>query len=290
VRRFGKGDGRQVKDLGWRLTGSADLYGDDGRSAYNSINFVTCHDGFTLRDLVSYNGKHNEANLEDNRDGANDNNSWNCGVEGETDDPQIIRLRKQLIKNYVCMLLFSSGTPMVLGGDEFMRTQRGNNNAYCQDSGISWFHWEDAKKNEDIFEFFRKAITFEKTHAILQSRKFFFGKDLDNDHVPEITWFGKDGAAPSWDDTELRTLCYQLDEREEGIARSACHLFFILNSHREMQYVRLPGLSDGQRWHRVIDTSLNPGEDFLEEGKEIRIDPPDHYLANGRSTVVLIGK
>jgi isoamylase len=290
VRRFGRGDGGQVKDLGWRVTGSADLYGDDGRSAYNSINFVTCHDGFTLHDLVSYNVKHNEANLEDNRDGTDDNTSWNGGAEGETVDPNLLRLRKQRIKNFLCLLLFSSGTPMILGGDEFMRTQRGNNNAYCQDNEISWFHWEDLKKNEDVFEFFRKAIAFEKNHAVLQSRKFFFGRDLDNDHVPEITWFGKDGAAPSWDNPELRTLSYQLDEKEKGSDRPACHLFFILNCHWEVQYVRLPGLPDGQRWHRVIDTSLNPGEDFLEEGKEIRIDPADHYLANGRSTVVLIGK
>jgi len=290
LRRFGKGDGGQVKDLGWRLTGSPDLYGDDGRSAYNSINFVTCHDGFTLNDLVSYDDKHNEANLEDNRDGTNDNNSWNCGVEGETDDPRIIHLRKQLIKNNVCTLLFSSGTPMILGGDEFMRTQRGNNNAYCQDNEISWFHWDDVKKNGDLFDFFKKAIAFEKNYTILQSRKFFFGKDLDNDHIPEMTWFGKDLSAPSWDDPELRTLSYQLDGRDEGVDRAAYPLFFILNSDRDLQYVQLPALTDGQRWHRVIDTSLKRGDDFLEDGKEIRIDPPDHYLANGRSTVVLLGR
>ena len=179
---------------------------------------------------------------------------------------------------------------MILGGDEFMRTQRGNNNAYCQDNEISWFHWGNLKKNEEFWEFFRKAIAFEKAHAVLQSRKFFFGNDLDNDHVPEMTWFGQNGSAPSWDDPELRTLSYQLDERGERGDHNACHLFFILNSHPELQYIRLPVLNDGRRWHRVIDTSLNSGEDFLEEGQEIRIDPPDHYLANGRSTVVLIGK
>ncbi|MDD1744918.1 MAG: glycogen debranching protein GlgX, partial [Candidatus Methanoperedens sp.] len=128
TRKFFKGDAGQLRDMGWRMTGSADLYKDDGRSAYNSINFITCHDGFTLNDLVSYNYKHNEANLEHNNDGTNDNNSWDCGVEGETDDLNIIRLRKQLVKNHICCLLFSSGTPMVLGGDEFLRTQKGNNN------------------------------------------------------------------------------------------------------------------------------------------------------------------
>lgn len=290
VRRFGKGDAGQIKDMGWRLTGSADLYADDGRSAYNSINFVTCHDGFTMGDLVSYNTKQNEANGENNRDGTNDNNSWNFGAEGETDDPEILRLRRQLIKNYACFLLFSSGTPMILGGDEFMRTQRGNNNAYCQDNEISWFDWRDVKKNEEILEFFKKTIAFEQRHTILQSRKFFFGTDLDEDCVPEITWFGKDLSSPSWDDPELRTLCYRLDGRDGGSDAIDYHLFFIMNADPNRQFVRLPPLDTGKTWYRVIDTSLLGGEDFLEEGKEIRIDPPDHYLVNPRSTVVLIGR
>jgi glycogen operon protein len=290
MRRFGKGDGGQVRDLGWRLTGSADLYGDDGRSAYNSINFITCHDGFTLNDLVSYNSKHNEANLENNQDGSNDNNSWNCGVEGETDDLNISHLRKQLIKNYVCYLLYSSGTPMLLGGDECMRTQKGNNNAYCQDNEMSWFHWEDAERNLDIFNFFKKAIAFEKRYPVLQRRKFFLGKDLDANHIPDISWFGKDLERPIWDDPELRTLCYQLDGSEERSELGHYQLFFILNADFRLQIVRLPELPGGQKWYRVIDTSLKEGEDFLDTGKEIRIDPPDHYLANPRSTVVLIGK
>jgi isoamylase len=290
VRRFGKGDGGQARDLGWRLTGSADLYGDDGRSAYNSINFITCHDGFTLNDLVSYNSKHNEANLENNQDGSSDNNSWNCGVEGETEDLNIIQLRRQLIKNYVCYLLYSSGTPMILGGDECMRTQKGNNNAYCQDNEMSWFHWEDVRKNSDILNFFKKAIAFEKRYPILQRRKFLLGKDLDADHIPDITWFGKDLERLLWDDPELRTLCYQLDGSEERSELGHYQLFFILNADFRLQSIRLPTLPDGQKWNRVIDTSLKEGEDFLDTGKEIRIDPPDHYLANPRSTVVLIGK
>jgi len=136
VRKFVKGEPGQLADLGWRLTGSADLYGDDGRSAWNSVNFVTCHDGFTLADLVSYDGKHNERNGEENRDGADDNHSWNCGVEGPTEDPAVAQLRRQQAKNFACALLFASGTPMMLGGDEFLRTQQGNNNAYCQDNEI----------------------------------------------------------------------------------------------------------------------------------------------------------
>lgn len=290
IRKFGKGDRGQVKDLGWRLTGSADLYGEDGRSAYNSINFITCHDGFTLNDLVSYNNKHNEANLEDNRDGTHDNNSWNCGVEGETGDVHIINLRKQLIKNYACYLLFSCGTPMILGGDEFMRTQKGNNNAYCQDNEISWFQWEDVKKNSDLLTFFKKAIAFEKRCTILQRRKFFFGEDLDADCIPDFSWFGKDLGKPSWDDPELRTLCFQLDGGEEKSIWGDYHLFFILNADFHLQSIKLPQLTNGKKWYRVIDTSLKSGEDFLDIGKEIKIDPPDHYIANPRSTVVLIGR
>jgi len=290
MRRFGKGDGGQAKDLGWRLTGSADLYGDDGRSAYNSINFITCHDGFTLHDLVSYNSKHNEANLENNQDGSNDNHSWNCGVEGETEDLSVVNLRKQLIKNHICYLLFSCGTPMILGGDEFMRTQRGNNNAYCQDNEISWFRWDKVEKNRDIFDFFKKVIAFEKRYTILQSRKFFLGTNLDADPIPDLTWFGKDLGRPFWDDPELRTLCCQIDGGEERSALGDYYLFLILNADFNLQSIRLPELASGRQWYRVIDTSLKAGEDFLAIGKEIRIHPPDHYLANPRSTVVLIGK
>jgi len=196
VRRFAKGDAGQLRDLGWRLTGSADLYGDDGRSAYNSINFVTCHDGFTLRDLVTYGGKHNEANLEGNRDGTDDNSSWNCGVEGETEDPVIDGLRRRMAKNLVCDLLFSCGTPMLLGGDEFLRTQRGNNNAYCQDNELSWFDWREPARNADFLDFVRKAIAFTRRFPVLQRRKFLLGRDLDADGIPTSTGSGATAADP----------------------------------------------------------------------------------------------
>jgi glycogen operon protein len=277
VRRFGKGDANQVRDLGWRLTGSADLYGDDGRSPYNSINFITCHDGFTLRDLVSYNGKHNEANGEDNRDGADDNNSWNCGIEGETDAPEILRLRRQLAKNYICMLLFSSGTPMLLGGDEFLRTQGGNNNGYCQDNVTSWFDWRDAERNADFLAFTRKAIAFMRRFPLLQRRKFYGGGG------PEIAWFGRDLDAPAWDDPELRTLAYMLG------GRRGPRLFFILNADYRSQGVALPPSADHAPWRRVIDTCLPAGEDFAEEGSETTLDNQIRYLASPRSMVVLIG-
>src|SRR5262249_25786639 len=160
--------------------------------------------------LVSYNAKHNEANGEHNQDGANDNNSWNCGAEGDTDDRDIQALRKQLMKNHACHLLFASGTPMILGGDEFGRSQRGNNNAYCQDNDISWFNWNLVSKNEDLLEFFRKAIAFCRRFPILQRRKFFLGKDLDTDGVPDLTWYAPDLGFPHWQDPNGRIVCCQL--------------------------------------------------------------------------------
>jgi glycogen operon protein len=289
VRKFVKGDAGQVRDLASRLTGSADLYADDGRSAYNSVNFITCHDGFTLWDLVSYNGKHNEANLENNRDGTDDNNSWNCGVEGGADDPAISRLRVQMAKNHLCILLFAGGTPMVLGGDEFLRTQRGNNNAYCQDNEISWFDWEQTRRNAETVEFFRKAVALTRRCTILQRRKFFLGRDLNADNVPDITWFGPDLRRPDWDNPDLRTLCCRLDGGEEPSALGRYFLFLILNADHRLQPVRLPALADGMRWRRVIDTSLPAGEDFCDPGSELPLDPAGRYLANPRSTVALLG-
>jgi isoamylase len=290
MRRFGKGDAGQLADVGRRLTGSADLYGEDGRSAYNSINFITCHDGFTLHDLVAYNDKHNEQNGEHNRDGSNDNHSWNCGVEGETSDGAVLALRRQQMKNYACHLLFSSGTPMILGGDEFARSQRGNNNAYCQDNEINWFDWTLLERNADIFDFFQKAIAFTRRFPVLQHRKFFLGKDLDDDTVADLTWFAPDASKPRWHDAEARTLCLQLDASEDGSHFGVDRLFFILHADHERQWVNLPPLGSGREWQRAIDTSLPGKESFADAGREVRLDPQDHYIANPRSTVVLLAR
>jgi glycogen operon protein len=289
VRRFERAEGGQVSELGWRFSGSADLYGDDGRSAYHSINFVTSHDGFTLQDLVSYDEKHNEANREDNLDGTNDNHSWNCGIEGETADPGILRLRRQMVKNYACVLLFSAGTPMLLGGDEFLRTQKGNNNAYCQDNRISWFDWELTGQNADILSFFTKVIALTRRYPILQRRKFMLGKDLDNNQVPDITWFDNWLQRPNWNDPKVRTLNLMLDGGEEPSESGEYLLFVILNADPFLQRVGLPAI-EGKRWHRIIDTSLPAGADLLDMGEEILLDPQDSYLANGRSTVLLLGR
>lgn len=287
MRKFGKGDPGQLRELGWRLTGSADLYADDGRSAYNSINFITCHDGFTLWDLVSYDRKHNEANGEDNRDGTDDNNSWNCGVEGETNNPEIGRLRRQMVKNHLCHLLFSLGTPMLLGGDEFLRSQRGNNNAYCQDNALGWFQWDQVEANADMTAFVRKAISFVRRHTILHRRKFHSGRDGDQNSVPDIVWFGLNGAPPAWDDAEQRTLCFQLDGSEEPSEEGDYRLFFILNADFALRGVKLPALGQGMRWYRVVDTSLPAGADFANPREEVLLEPADCYLVNPRSTVLL---
>ena len=290
LRRFGKGDARQLKELGWRLTGSADLYADDGRSAYNSVNFVTCHDGFTLYDWASYNHKHNEANLEGNRDGSDDNLSWNCGHEGETPDPEVRRLRRQLCKNQVCSLMFSLGTPMLLGGDEVLRSQGGNNNAYCQDNALSWMDWSLVEKNADFLAFVRRAIAFLKRCTILHRRKFYSGTDGDQNAVPDLAWYGPDGGPPAWNDPEARVLCYQLDGSEEPSELGDYRLFFALNADHQLREVRLPTLSGRLRWHRVVDTALPAGEDFAAPGEEVPLDPDDHYLVNARSTLVLLGR
>jgi glycogen operon protein len=289
ARRFLKGDSEQIREIGWRVTGSADLYGDDGRSPYNSINFITCHDGFTLNDLYSYNQKHNETNLEDNKDGTNDNNSWNCGVEGETDNCKIIQLRRQMIKNALCCLFFSLGTPMLLGGDEVIRTQKGNNNCYCQDNEISWFNWDFLKQNADILEFCKKAIAFRKRYTIMQERKFLSGKDMDGDSVPDIAWFGEDGKELNWNNPEQRVLCYQLDGSEKPSELGDYHLFFIFSADSKSHAIKLPQF-EGKTWYRVVDTSRQSGDDFLPSGKEVVLDPSDHYQTKPRSIIVLLGK
>ncbi|MCC7539516.1 MAG: glycogen debranching protein GlgX [Deltaproteobacteria bacterium] len=290
VRRFVKGDAGVVPELAARVAGSADLYGDDGRSAYNSINFVTCHDGFTSWDLVSYDRKHNEANLESNRDGANDNHSWNVGVEGPSDDADVNRMRRRLAKNHICCLLFSSGTPMLLGGDEMLRTQLGNNNAYCQDNEISWFDWALADVNRQHVEFVRKAIGLLRRFPVLARRRFLSGRDSDGNELPDVLWFGVDGGQPDWGDPSLRTLCYQLDGSEAHAPAGHYRLFFVFHAHHELKGVRLPQLPDELRWHRVLDTSLEPGHDLLDAGAEVLLDPQDHYLVNARSTVVLLAR
>jgi glycogen operon protein len=290
VRRFVKGDAGQLADLGWRLTGSADLYGDDGRSAYNSINFVTCHDGFTLGDLVSYDRKHNLANGEDNRDGSDDNLSWNSGAEGLTSDPEILALRRRLAKNHLCLLLLAMGTPMILGGDEFLRTQQGNNNAYCQDNPLAWFDWNQAAAEPGITRFLARLIALTRHYDVAQRRKCPHGLRGRNRHAPDIAWYGIDLGAPQWDDPQARTLCLALDGGVSSPQLGRYGLFIIFHAGLGLQPVRLPAAGAGTRWYRVVDTGLPDGADIADRGQEVALAPADAYLMNPRSTVVLVAR
>ncbi len=283
VRKYVKGDPGQLAELGRRMFGSCDIYQKDGRSTFSSINFVTCHDGFTLNDLVSYNQKHNESNGENNRDGSDDNNSWNCGKEGDTSSRKIIALRKQQAKNFACYLFMAGGTPMMLGGDEFLRTQQGNNNAYCQDNEISWFDWGFLKRNKDLHMFFKKLIRF-----VIKNRKLRRGTHSDGNLLPtNVRWFGTNLNDPGWDNPDNRTLCFWLPQDNKEKTED---YFFIFNADYRPQWVSIPALRGKKNWHRLIDTSLKSPDDFMEEGGEPVIHPSYQYIANPRSVVVLTGK
>lgn len=286
TRRFLKGDQGQVGEMARRITGSADLYENEGKRPYNSINFITCHDGFTLYDLFSYNDKHNEANQEENRDGSNDNSSWNCGAEGETEDSSIIHLRKQMIKNALCCLLFSSGTPMLLYGDEMMRTQKGNNNAYCQDNELTWLNWDNMKKHPEIFDLCCKLVNFRKSCPLLRRRRFFSGENKTGDGPADITWFGRKLDAPRWDNPLLKTICYQLAGHEAPFVIGDYHLLFIYNMNHRATVIHLPQY-EGLKWYRLVDTSQRPGEDFRSYDKRRLLRNQDRHYCSGRTVKIL---
>ncbi len=290
TRRYILGHSFQARELTYRLTGSEDLYGDDGRSPFNSINFITCHDGFTLNDLYSYNDKHNEANGEENRDGSNENYSWNCGTEGKTNEANVLTLRKQMVKNALCCLLIPLGTPMLLGGDEFMRTQNGNNNAYCQDNEINWFDWNYANMNKDMIEFVRKVIAFRKRYPILQKRKFSVGVDFDVNNPQDISWCDPSLNKINWDDPNVKTVCCLLNgSRDPESQLGRYYLYFVINPDINAYSIKLPQY-DQIQWYRVIDTSMPSGDDILEIGKEIVISSNDAYISRPRSVIAILGK
>ncbi len=279
VRKFVKGDSGLVGAVATRIAGSDDLFLPEEELPTNSINFITCHDGFTLNDLVSYNGKHNEANGEDNRDGSDNNYSWNCGVEGPTDDPAVEALRDRQCKNFAAILLLSRGVPMLLGGDEFRRTQGGNNNAYCQDNEISWFDWAETEKNAGMVRFFEKMIATRKRFSSLRSPNFFDGRVNDRG-IPDVVWHGCQLNNPGWDDPGARTLAFTL-----GGVGDEPDLHVILNMFGETLAFELPSV-DGRQWSRLIDTFRASPEDIVEVGKEVRIES-NTYTAEAFSVVVL---
>jgi len=278
VRDFWRGQPAALADFGFRFTGSSDLYQEDGRRPYASINFATCHDGFTLEDLVSYNQKHNEANGDDNQDGESQNRSWNCGVEGPTDDPEIRTLRDRQRRNLLTTVLLSQGVPMILGGDEIGRTQCGNNNAYCQDGPISWFNWE--QRDPDLEAFVARLIQLRRDHPVFRRRRWFLGREIHGEELTDVAWFKPDGGQMTlqdWQNGFARSLAVFLNGEEiaspdhRGRRVRDDSFFILFNAHDQPLRFTLPRGQYGRRWMRALDTA----------------DPlPRYYRAGGHVPVV----
>jgi glycogen operon protein len=287
VRRFWRGDGGAVSELATRLAGSNDLYATSGRQPYASINFITAHDGFTLNDLVSYNEKHNEANGEENRDGENNNLSWNCGAEGPTDDAGVNALRERQKRNFLATLLLSQGVPMISHGDELGRTQRGNNNAYCQDNELTWIDWELTDDQKALLDFTRRMVRFRLSQPVVRRRKYFQGRSIRG--VKDVAWLAPDGKEmddAAWNADITRSLgmllagdaIEEVDERGRPITGDT--LLVLLNAHDDKVPFTLPALDEDQhQWQRLLDTTdANVSERVYKGGVR--------YPLQGRSLVV----
>ncbi len=281
VRDFWRGQEQTLGEFAYRFTGSSDLYEDTSRLPFASINFVTAHDGFTLHDLVSYNEKHNEANGEENGDGESHNRSWNCGAEGPTDDPDILALRARQKRNFLTTLLLSQGIPMLLGGDEFGRSQQGNNNAYCQDNEISWYDWENTDDN--MLEFCSRLIHFRHNHPAFRRRRWFQGRAIHGTEVKDIAWFTFDGesmAEEDWGEVFAKSLGIFLNGESipnpnpKGEPVSDDKFYIIINAHHEPLDCTLPGTEWAQRWVRELDTieGWAEEEEVIEAGGTIKIE------------------
>jgi isoamylase len=291
VRSYWKGDGGLIGELAYRITGSSDLYARSGRRPSASINFVTAHDGFTLRDLVSYNGKHNEANGEENRDGTDNNRSWNCGVEGPTDDPEVNALRARQKRNFIATLLLSQGVPMLLAGDAIGHTQLGNNNAYCQDNDISWINWTLREQDENLLAFAQMMIALRKKHPVFHRRNFFEGRSIKGAGVKDIQWLRPDGLEMTdeeWKQESARCLGLflsgqGLDEtNERGEPVKDENFLVLMNAHHEPIPFVLPVLPPGPIWVPLVDTSCEPA------GTPTCHQSVTTYPLEARSLVVLV--
>jgi glycogen operon protein len=283
VRRFVKGDAGVVSSWAARLAGSADIYQSSGHLPINSVNFITCHDGFTLNDLVSYNGKHNDANGEGNRDGVDDNMSWNCGFEGPTNDQAVDALRERQCRNFATILLVAQGVPMILAGDEVRRTQQGNNNAYCQDSEISWFDWNRVAEEQGLFRFFKLMIDFRKRHPVLHRPRFFSGERNERGLL-DIAWHGCQLFSPGWNDPQCRVLAFTM-----GGFDGDPDIHAMGNMDWQDLEFEIPEVP-GRQWYRAVDTSLPSPDDIVEPGGEAVPITGNKYRVNNRSIVILISR
>ena len=282
IRRFVRGDVGLLSAVASRIMGSADIYQHADRRPVSSINFVTAHDGFTLHDLVTYNTKHNEANGDGNRDGLDDNESGNGGIEGETDDFSVNIYRSRQVKNFAAILLLSQGVPMLLGGDEIRRTQGGNNNAFCQDSPISWYDWGRAVTQAETLRFFQKMIDFRHRHPTLR-REYYFTEGTNARGLPDIAWHGAILLEPGWDDPRSGVLSFTLGDPGDGE-----DIHVILNMESGAVPFQVPPVP-GRRWYRAVDTALGGPDDIADAGSEVLITTED-YLATSHSVVVLVSK
>lgn len=276
VRRFWRGDDGMLGLFASRICGSADIYAKSGKGPEGSINFITCHDGFTLNDLVSYRDKHNEANGENNHDGTDANFSENYGAEGETTDAGIEALRKGQIKNFLLTLLISRGVPMLLGGDEFRRTQGGNNNAYCQDNETSWHDWNYLEQHREIFRFARGMIAFRRAHPVLSKEQFYADAD--------INWFGAQGGLPGWADPKVKHFACLIHEGKQST------LYLMFNAGDEAIDFTLPPVAQGTRWHQAVDTARDSPQDLFAAGDELLCSDQQTYRLGSRSSAILLAR
>jgi len=329
VRKFWRGEMGTIGYFATRLCGSSDLYEWNSRLPRHSVNYITCHDGFTLNDLVSYNNKHNEANGENNRDGWDENFSWNCGVEGETDDPQVLGLRRRQAKNLMATMLLSQGVPMLTAGDEFLRTQKGNNNAWCQDNEISWVDWSLKEKNADFLRFTREMIHLRKRHTALRRRQFFRGEffkrrgaaeplialpitgpvrpgdaglaedprevDLPRiEGLSDIVWHGREPRKPDWSNSS-QLIAFSLDGRFNGRESDPdyakdCDFYVAINAGAESVPLRIPASPTKRPWRRIVDTALAPPLDIVPESEGPRVADGSRYIIAPLAVVVLISE
>jgi len=263
IRRFVRGDPGLVGEVASCIAGSSDLYADEDRLPVHSINFITCHDGFTLHDLVSYNGKHNEANGENNRDGCDNNMSWNCGAEGETDNADALALRRRQAKNLIGILLLSQGVPMLLAGDEVLHTQKGNNNTWCQDNELSWFDWRRVEKNHDMLRFVKELIAFRRRHPNLNRSEFFTGEKVPGRGLRDVCWHGYRLDEPLWFDYGAQFLAYTL----AGLTGDEEDVHVILNMSERAIEAPLPKIP-GRKWRLALDTSRTGPDDIVPRDRQ----------------------